>query len=233
MSKEMWDCLEETYLQATKDKEFQLKQQLQNIRLGSRSTNDYLKEFKGICDGLAAIHKPVDEDSKVINFARGLGPKYRTFRTVMLGKPPYITLNQLINALRGFDIREDDEDTQLNHNMAFQAQRFYRGRGGSNQRRGSFSSRGRGFRPAVGQNNQITQGMNAQKGKEISSPYQICGRNNHTSLKCFYRWDFSYQASDDLPQALVVVNLQDTKNEDNTMYVDSGASTHMINSPGM
>lgn len=90
----------------------------------------------------------------------------------------------------------------------------------------------RGFRPAVGQNNQITQGMNAQKGKEISSPCQICGRNNHTALKCFYRWDFSYQASDDLPQALAVVNLQDTKNEDNTMYVDSGASTHMINSPG-
>lgn len=141
MSKEMWDCLEETYLQATKDKEFQLKQQLQNIRLGSRSTDDYLKEFKGICDDLAAIHKPVDEDSKVINFARGLGPMYRTFRTVMLGKPPYPTLNQLVNALRGFDIREDDEDTQLNHNMAFQAQRFYRGCGGSNQRRGSFSSR--------------------------------------------------------------------------------------------
>ncbi|KAH0741104.1 hypothetical protein KY290_034147 [Solanum tuberosum] len=56
----------------------------QKIRSSSSSNN--CKEFKGICDGLAAIHKPVDEDSKLINFARGLGPKYKTFRTVMLGK---------------------------------------------------------------------------------------------------------------------------------------------------
>lgn len=46
-----------------------------------------------ICDGLAAIHKPMDEDNNVINFAGGLGPKYNTFRTVMLGKAPYPTLN--------------------------------------------------------------------------------------------------------------------------------------------
>ncbi|KAH0715137.1 hypothetical protein KY284_008042 [Solanum tuberosum] len=41
-------------------------------------------EFKGICDGLATIHKHVDEDSKVINFASGLG-------------------------FKGFDMREDEE----------------------------------------------------------------------------------------------------------------------------
>ena len=70
-AKEMWECLEEAYLQATKDKEFQLKQQLQSVKLGTRKIDEYIKEFKGICDGLAAIHKPVDEDSKVINFARG------------------------------------------------------------------------------------------------------------------------------------------------------------------
>lgn len=85
-AKEMWDNIEKTYLQATKDKEFQLKQQLQNIKFGSRTTDEYSKELKNICDGLEAIHKHVDEDSKVINFARGLGPKYKTFRTVMLGK---------------------------------------------------------------------------------------------------------------------------------------------------
>jgi len=97
-AKEMWECLEEAYLQATKDKEFQLKQQLQNIKLGSKKLDEYLKEFKGICDCLAA-HKPFDEE---INFARGLGPKYRTFRTVMLGKAPYPTLRQFVNALKRF-----------------------------------------------------------------------------------------------------------------------------------
>ncbi|XP_049411114.1 uncharacterized protein LOC125874268 [Solanum stenotomum] len=56
-AKEMWECFEEAYLQATKDKEFQLKQQLQNIKLGTNKLDEYLKEFNSICDGLAAIHK--------------------------------------------------------------------------------------------------------------------------------------------------------------------------------
>jgi len=98
-SKDMWECLEEAYLQATKDKKFQLKQQLQSVRLGTKKIDEYIKEFKGMCDSLVAIHKHVDKDSKVINFARGLGLKYKTFRTVMLGKTPFPTFNQFINAI--------------------------------------------------------------------------------------------------------------------------------------
>lgn len=103
-AKEMWGCMDEAYLHATKDKEFQLKKHLQNIKLGTKRLDEYLKEFKGICDGLSVIHKQVDEDIQVMNFSRGLGPKYKTFRTVMLGKAPYPTLNQFVNAFRGFDM---------------------------------------------------------------------------------------------------------------------------------
>ena len=63
-AKEMWECLEETYLQATKDKEFRLKQQLQSVKLGTKTIDEYIKEFKGICDGFATIHTSVDEDTK-------------------------------------------------------------------------------------------------------------------------------------------------------------------------
>ena len=64
----MWECLEETYLQATKDKDFQLKQQLQSVRVGTKIFDKYIKKFKVICDGLVAIHKSMDEDSKAINY---------------------------------------------------------------------------------------------------------------------------------------------------------------------
>ncbi|KAF3655510.1 hypothetical protein FXO38_14642 [Capsicum annuum] len=50
-------------------------------------------EFKGICDGLAAIRNPVNKENKVINFARGLGLKYKAFRTVMLGATSHMTNN--------------------------------------------------------------------------------------------------------------------------------------------
>lgn len=184
----------------------------------------------------------MDDDRKVINFARGLGPKYRTFRTVMLGKAPYPTLSQLIIALRGFDLREDEEDNsqQVNHNMAFAAQKSpnNRGRGNYYNRRANYNFRGRGFRPAEQGNNQTTQehstqqyqgSGNAPKGQENSgsSSCQICGRNNHTALKCFYRWDFSYQAQEDLPQELASLNISNQNGGDNAHYMDSGASTHM------
>lgn len=110
VAKQIWSCLEDTYLQASKDKEFQLKQQLQTMNLGTKSIDKYIKKFKGICDSLMAIHKPIDEDSKVINFARGLGSKYKTFRTVMLGKTPYPTFNQFVTTLRGFEMRKDADD---------------------------------------------------------------------------------------------------------------------------
>lgn len=68
-AQQIWQSLEDNYLQASKYKEFQLKQQIQSIRMCSKNVDKYVKEFKGICDSLAAIHKPLDEDSKVINFA--------------------------------------------------------------------------------------------------------------------------------------------------------------------
>ena len=47
---------------------------------------------------------------KIINFPRGIGHNYKTFRTVMLVKTPDQTYNQFVNALRGFDMREDEEE---------------------------------------------------------------------------------------------------------------------------
>ena len=55
--------------------------------------------------------------------------------------------------------------------------------------------------------------------------------NNHTSLKYFYRWDYSYQAKDELPQALPAINLQNIT--DDTLYVDSGASSQMTHNSGI
>ena len=75
--------------------------------------------------------------TKVINFSRGIGHIYKTFRTVKLCKTPYPTLNQFVHALRGFDTREDKEKVpQQNHNITFSAQRG-RGRGNYSQRRGN------------------------------------------------------------------------------------------------
>ncbi|KAH0717896.1 hypothetical protein KY285_013927 [Solanum tuberosum] len=87
------------------------------------------------------LEKAYIQATKIINFARGLGLKYKTF--VILGKAPYFTLNQFVYALTSFDIREDEEEVpQQNHNMILSAQKG-RGRGNNNI---NFSETG--FKPA-------------------------------------------------------------------------------------
>lgn len=136
----MRECLEETYLQATKEKKFQLKQ-LQSVRLGTKNIDKFIKEFKGICEKS--------------------GPK------IMLG----------------------------------------RGRGNNN-----INSRETCFKPAGqgtgSQNSQYGPGslnnksfQSENKERNIIESCQICGRNNHTALKCFYWWNYSYQSADELSQA--------------------------------
>lgn len=87
------------------------------------------------------IHKPLDEDNKVINFARGIGSKYKTFHNVMLGKPPYPTFNQFVNSLRGFEMRENEEE-QPTHNSLDQAVPFITQKTQGRAREGSFRGRG-------------------------------------------------------------------------------------------
>lgn len=94
----------------------------------NQKNDEYIKEFKGICYGLATTHKYVDEDNKVINFARGLGLKYNTFMTLMLGNILYQTFNHFIYTLTDFDIRENEEKRYHNKIITCMVLSVQRGR---------------------------------------------------------------------------------------------------------
>ncbi|XP_012856951.1 PREDICTED: uncharacterized protein LOC105976216 [Erythranthe guttata] len=147
-ARQLWKSLEEQLLPITIEKERNMKNMFMTIKKGSRSLNEYLKEFKWICDNLSAIKKPVSDFDKVFRFANGLGPKYENFRLAMLTKPPYPTFSQFVLALQGheqsLETLRDEEKIFLEHEQAFYGQRE-RGRG---SRGGRFNSRGRGFTPA-------------------------------------------------------------------------------------
>ncbi|TXG67687.1 hypothetical protein EZV62_008962 [Acer yangbiense] len=69
---QIWTSLEEQLLPVTIEKEGHLKGMLMTIQKGSRSLEDYLRDFKSICDNLAAIKKPVPDLDMVFQFAPGL-----------------------------------------------------------------------------------------------------------------------------------------------------------------
>ena len=96
---DVWNSLEEKFLLMTKEKEVQLINRLRGLKKGTRSLDEYLRGFKGICDALAAVRKPISDLDKVFQLAQGLGTKYMDFRVAMLSKSPYPSYNQFVLAL--------------------------------------------------------------------------------------------------------------------------------------
>lgn len=241
---EIWTFVKEHLLPATIEKARSLKNMLMTIKKGSRTLEEYLREFKSICDNLAAIKETVSDQDKVFQFAYGLGPSYETFRVAMLTKPPYPSFSQFLLAPQGHEqiqnAQKEEEKSLIEHAQAFFSQRG-RGRGRSGLGgRGHFNSQGRGFTP-VGryngpQNNEVfvkhnhsSKGEKPRQINESKSACQICIKLNHEAVDCWYRYDYSYQ-SEDFPQALAALALNDTK--DQSFIVDSGATSHMINDAG-
>nr|CAN66838.1 hypothetical protein VITISV_032723 [Vitis vinifera] len=123
---DVWNSLEEKFLLMTKEKEVQLTNRLRELKKGKRSLDEYLREFKGICDALIAIRKLVSDLDKVFQLAQGLGTKYMDFWVVMLSKPPYPSYNQFVLALQGREqmiMTENEENKELmNHEQAYLTQ---------------------------------------------------------------------------------------------------------------
>ena len=60
-----WTSLEEQLIRTTIEKEGLLKNMLVTSKKGSRSLQEYFRDFKTICDNLVAIKKPVSDLDKV------------------------------------------------------------------------------------------------------------------------------------------------------------------------
>ena len=176
-------------------------------------------------------------------------PTFNQFITALQGYDMWIQGNQ---------IKEKEE---TNHNMAFIAQRN-RGRGRAYSRGRthghSFSSRGRGFVPANFSPNSSGRGHSPylsqfsprdnhsgtqSKGSTFPANYnpqsqkpsiqcQICDRFGHPASKCWYRYDYSHESTDNLSQALVSTTLSDTQDQDPTWYTDTVATSHMTYDKG-
>jgi hypothetical protein len=106
-AREVWGCLEDTYLQATKEREVQFKRQLQMPKPESTSLGDCLIHFKSICDNLATIEKPISDEDKTVQLSHCIGKKYDVFVTIMLSKPPFPTFSQFTIALQYKALRHE------------------------------------------------------------------------------------------------------------------------------
>lgn len=103
----VWEALKDAYAQDSQEREFTLRQQLTYLRKDDNKTiAEHIQIFKGLCDNLADIGKPVPDKEKVFCLLTSLGPQYETFTTIIL-KPPRSTYSELISQLQNLGQRRN------------------------------------------------------------------------------------------------------------------------------
>lgn len=235
-SRDVWFSLADNYNKSSIAREFELRRSLQLMTKKGKDFTTYCREFRAICDKLSSIGKPIEESMKIFSFINGLGREYDPIITVVqssMTRIPLPTLNDVISDVSGFDARLQSYEatSDVTPNMAFQTHRGYynnsnrgrsnnysRGRGGYSGR-GGFSTRGRGFTQQVSNSG---GGNNNNNSRPVC---QICGRTGHSALRCWNRFDNSYQ-SDDVPHALSAFPVSDPSGRE--WIADSGATAHMV-----
>ena len=119
MAFEVWTSLQQQLLHIIVEKEGHLKYMMMTLKRGSRSLDEYLRDFKSICDNLVAIKEPVFDLDKVFQFSRGLGPRDENFLVATLSKAFYPTFSEFVLALQGheqsFSSQKEEEKLFIEH----------------------------------------------------------------------------------------------------------------------
>lgn len=237
-SRKIWVSLAENFNKSSLSREFSLRRNLQLISKKGRTLAEYSRDFKAICDSLSSIGKPVDESMKISGFLNGLSREYDPVTTVIqntLSKFPPPTFYDVVSEVQAYDtkLKSYDESAAIATHQAFQMQQGgftqntpqynpnCRGRGGRfNQQRGrgGYSSRGRGF----------VQHQSQTGGNSNRPTCQICGRPGHTAVKCYNRFDNSYNG---VTNARAFSSLQVADQNGKEWFPYSGASAHVTASP--
>ncbi|KAF3772166.1 hypothetical protein EJ110_NYTH58366 [Nymphaea thermarum] len=250
-SQEIWSTLIDAFAQESQERGFHLTHMLTTCKKGNDALEVYVVKFKAICDDLAAIGKSVGDKEKAFWLLQGLGKGYEPFVMAML-KPPVPSYKELISLLQSLEVRSKFLNSEISPQVAFYAQRdnqnrsrgtyqMSRGRGRYNRggRGGGFhqhypSHRGGYNSPQTDYNTKPqpqpkVDGSNTSFNSSKDLVCQICNKKNHSAMRCYNRFNHSFQA-DDATHALAALTITDP--QDSGWLVDTGATAHMTGDAG-
>lgn len=227
-SQEVWLYLAKQFNRVSATRKLYIQRRIQTTVKGNKTLAQYLLEIKSLCDQLDSIGAPMSEQEKIYGILNGIGREYESIVTVIensMDSQSVPCYEDVVFKLTNFDdkLQKYESVTEVNPHQAFYSARGgYSGRGrGSNRGgyrggRNSYSTQGRGFPQQFGQGND--KGSYSGSGNNQRPTCQICGKYGHPALKCYKRFDESYQP-EDLPQALAVMKLNDSQDYSVYYYV--------------
>ena len=230
---EIWSTLHEVFGIQSKVIILQLRQQLQ-LKKCATPVEEYVLKKCTLADCLIAVGQPISDDEVILYILFGLGPEYESV-VVNITSKDHITLQCVMFMLQNHEQRiESCESTTqvdvngVNAHYAANENSFNSGYnwGNDNYRGRPHDSRGGGG------------GRNQSKNKSICQVYR---KRGHIALKCYHRFDLSYQGQEAVanansantssttytnPQAYMAVPSSSDPNN-NSWFLDNGATHHI------
>lgn len=221
-AKEAWDTLKRMFSSAVRARAVQVRVDLATTKKRDMSAADYFRKIKGYASALAAADAPLRDDEIIAYLLAGLGSDYDPFVTSITTKTEALSLDDVYAHLLAFESRQLQHNAEMRLNVGASAN--FAGRGGQVPRgrgRGAPPSRGRGrgSAPFQGRGGRSTPSYDRPK----RPPCQICGREGHTAIKCWYRMDESYQEEQPFAAAATTTSYK----VDPNWYTDTGATDHI------
>ncbi|KFK30733.1 hypothetical protein AALP_AA6G020200 [Arabis alpina] len=239
---EVWLTIAKHFNRVSSSRLFELQRKLQTVTKNDKTMAEYLSEIKKICDQLKFIGSPVTETMKVFTALNGLGQEYEPIKTTIEGAMDSFLVpvfEDVVPKLTAFDHRlQSYTQGYISPHLAFFANQSDastnrgRGRSGYNRGRGTFTTKGRGF------HQQITQAPHSgfsssgsASGGNNKTVCQICGKSGHPAIRCWHRFNNSYQ-DEDMPKALAAMRITEVPDASGLeWFPDTGASAHITSSP--
>jgi hypothetical protein len=198
--KEAWDTLKKMFSSATRAQTVQIRVDLPTTKKRDLPAATYFSKIKGPASELAAADAPLRDDEVVAYLLAGLGPDYDPFVTSMTTKNEALSVDEVYAHLLSFEARQLQHQAEARLNIGTSAN--VAGRGGSP---------GRGVHGR------------AVSGSSRCSPCQICGKEGHTAIRCWYQMDDSY--TDDPSSTNMVAT--SSYQVDPNWYNDTRATDHI------
>ncbi|KAI3785937.1 hypothetical protein L1987_45063 [Smallanthus sonchifolius] len=195
-----------------------LRDSLQQLTKGTSSITEFSRQFKLLCEQLAAIGHPVAEIDKLHWFLRGLGPSYEGFSIAIRAIKPAPLFRDLVAQAESHDLFSQSLHGNVTPPAAFHAQ---------NRRESSTQSRGRGS----SNRGHYARGSNGKgRGYSRRPPHcQLCRTNGHYASACPNLHTYATQAPslDDSIAKAFHAQCHVTNDDDPDWKADTGATDHM------
>lgn len=227
---EVWERIQQHYFAHLKAKVRQIRNELKNTKKGSKTISEFITKIHNLADSLTAIGETILDSYLTDVLLDGLPEEYNPFVMMIFGKPDTPPLSEIESLLvQEFQLEKIRQELSIataniaqalvpNHqNQAFHNQ-YHRNNNASNSNSRSRGHQGRSRGRARG----------ASTGNRITC--QLCSRNGHSVLDCWFRFDETF-----VPPPNVVQGLSNTANTTNVVVapnaLQSSTDAHNFATP--